>query len=89
MIFWKPKKTTKRKAKKTEKIPAVIPSAVRTAETAETEMEMLRNQNHKLELEVLDKKLQLQKPMQTSLTYIAAISCSSLGLIVSCLFLLT
>ena len=29
-------------------------------------MELLRNQNHKLELEILDKKLQLQNLMQTS-----------------------
>ena len=37
----KAKKTTRRKAKKTEKIPAAkIPSAVRTAETAEAEKEM-------------------------------------------------
>ena len=64
----KPRKTTKRKAKKTEKIPAAIPSAVRAAEIAKNEMEMelLRNQNHKLELEILDKKLQLQNLMQTS-----------------------
>ena len=64
----KAKKTTRRKAKKTEKIPAAIPSAVRTAETAEAEkeMELLQNQTYKLELEILDKKLQLQKLMQTS-----------------------
>ena len=64
----KAKKTTRRKAKKTEKIPAAIPSAVRTAETAEAEkeMELLRNQNYKLEMEILEKKLQLQKLMQTS-----------------------
>ena len=61
------RKTTKRKAKKTEKIPAAILSAMRAAETAKNEMEMelLRNQNHKLELEILDKKLQLQNLMQT------------------------
>ena len=41
------KKTTRRKANKTDKIPAAIPSAVKTAETAETEMkmELLRSQN--------------------------------------------
>ena len=63
----KAKKTTRRKAKKTEKVPAAIPNAVRTAETAEAEkMELLWNQNYKLELEILEKKLQLQKLMQTS-----------------------
>ena len=41
---------------------------MRAAETAKNEMEMelLRNQNHKLELEILDKKLQFQNLMQTS-----------------------
>ena len=64
----KPRKTIKRRAKKTEKIPAAIPSAVRAAETAKNEMELelLWNQNHKLGLEILDKKLQLQNLMQTS-----------------------
>ena len=61
----KPRKTTKRKAEKTEKSPAAIPSAMRAANN-EMEMELLWNQNHKLELEILDKKLQLQNLMQIS-----------------------
>ena len=41
---------------------------MRAAETAENEIEieLLQNQNHMLELETLDKKLQLQKLMQTN-----------------------
>ena len=41
---------------------------MRAAETTvnELKMELLCNQNHKLELEILDKKLQLQKLGQTS-----------------------
>ena len=68
----KPRKTTKRKPNKTEKIPGTTPSAMRAAETTvnELKMKLLHNQSHKLELEILDKKLQLQKLGQTLINFV-------------------